>query len=514
VLSSAGIGDLNGDGLTDFVYKTDNALTVCLSKEVGVDCKSTTPTFPYSNWTVVGIGDYVGDGVPRMIVTVNNGLGSSGFISPSTWACRWADTQFVCQQVGNDLQNVSGVAISMDVDGSGVGSRVYLAAGSPQSDTVTGAVYSLAAAPLQDRITAVTNGIGLREEVDYTRGDDTATLRYTPVIGGVEQFPTYPLVAKSPGTVVKTLRRSNGQGGFVPTNYHYEGLFSDASGRGSAGFALRQSTDALGVVTTTVQAQSFPYTGMPQSVKVVSPGGVTLSDTSMVLNQQVVTLAGGGMTFFPFTKQTVTTKTDLDGSALGTVTVDSVFGDGWGNLTNQTATSVGGGQTFKSVVSTLYNNDATNWLLGRPTQVTTTATNPDNTSLTRTVAMDYDGTTGLQKSETVEPTNAALKVTTTFDRTGNAFGLVNKKVQTWTDPYSGATINRNVLDVDFDAKGRFPVKVRNPLGQATGQAFNAGTGAITSRTDPNSLTTSWTVNGFGRVLTELHPDGTEIRSYL
>ena len=515
------VGDLNGDGLTDFAISEYISLNtrkflVCLSTETGVDCQPVaTGSGLYSTDTFIAstyIADVSGSG---QAVLVTPGIGS-------TSVCRLnGQRQLDCQTVpGPTSDSTLYFEALSDHSGTGVPEAIYQNKANPWTSSstevkfATARRFTLAAPSVGDRITAVVNGLGQREEVDYARADDAAVYRRVPVINGVEQPPVYPLVARIPGAMVKQLRRSNGQGGWLSTDYHYEGAVADALGRANACFALIRTKDLQsGVQTTTTFALSFPYTGMAKTTVVSNPTSVVLSSTTATLDQQFIAQANGTKTVFPFTQQTVQTRRDWDASDLGTVSTLNAYGDGWGNLTKQTVTTSGGGKSFVTDTSSTFRNDASRWLVGLPVAVLVGKSDPVTGTQLRTTLMDYNPITGLQTNETIEPTQPALQVVTTFDRSGNPFGLVNKKTQSWKDPSSQITKSRLLSDTSYDAKGRFVKTVKNALGQLQTLGFDAATGAKTSHQDINNQLTTWTVDGFGRTTKETRADGNETRYY-
>jgi hypothetical protein len=119
-------------------------------------------------------------------------------------------------------------------------------------------VFSAVLAANEDRLTNVVNGVGQREEVDYARGDDTSVYSRYATVNGTVQEAVYPQRSIPPSSLVKTLRQSNGQGGWIPSSYIYAGLMSDANGRGSLGFATSSTTDANGNTTDSIFSQNFP----------------------------------------------------------------------------------------------------------------------------------------------------------------------------------------------------------------------------------------------------------------
>jgi len=386
-------------------------------------------------------------------------------------------------------------------------------------------IAQLKTSALQDRIVAVVNGVGMREEVDYARGDDTAVYRRIAIVDGIERRPVYPQLVAAAGVMVKQLRRDNGQGGWLSTDYRYEGAMRDAQGRGSLGFALVQSYDQQSEIrTTSTFHQVFPYIGMPNTIRRSSTQCI-LSELIHTPAQQILAMPNGVKTYFGYIASTNETRRDLDCSDLGTIATTNQYIDGWGNLNIQTVKTVGGGKTFSSrTTSSFMTASGAVHLSGLPTAVSTANNDPDTGLITRNVAYSYDAATGLRDSETIEPGDALYQVLTTYDRSGNSFGLVNKVIQSWVDPACKATgwpqagcvaaKTRIVTDTTYDTRGRFPIVIKNALGHQITQSFSGQTGVRTSLTDSNNLVTYWTVDGFGRVLTELRPDGNETRSYL
>ncbi|MCU6433692.1 Ig-like domain-containing protein [Undibacterium sp. Jales W-56] len=502
----SGVGDINGDGLTDFVFTVGGAPWTCLSKETAYDCK---PTPANSGSTVVTrhLGDYTGDGVARIVGDLVPNY--PDYTGATTQLCRWTNGVYTCQAVPNNHASLSLIG-QFDLDGSGVPSFVFR---DPAAGSNAGLVYSLAVPASQDRIIGVTNGVGQREEVDYARGDDSTVFSTFTHVNGVEQKPTYPQILRPAGVMAKQLRRSNGQGNWIKNNYYYEGALSDATGRGSLGFGLVQVTDVQNnIVKTSYLTQGYPYTGMLNR-SVTVHGSAVLEDTVNILSNLIVPQANGNNTIFAYISQTNTTKKDLDGSDLGSSVTVNVYKDLWGNLNNQKITASGAGKTFASETIISYNNDKTSWLAGLPRKKTIKKTDPVSGTLARTTSYTYLAGTTLPQTETIEPHNTALKVVNTFDRTGNVFGLVNKKIQTWTDPYTAQSATRTESDTAYDPRGRFPQTIKNAAGHTETRTYYPGTGAQSSLTGPNGLTTTWQADGFGRVTKELRADGNETRSY-
>ena len=109
-------------------------------------------------------------------------------------------------------------------------------------------------------------------------------------------------------------------------------------------------------------------------------------------------------------------------------------------------------------------------------------------------------------------------LTTSYLR--DQFGNVAQTSQAWLDPLHNAQTTRILASTTYESHGRFPQVRKNATCFTSGGVcqsetwfYDAGTGVKTSVFDINNLTTSWTVNGFGRVLAEIRPDNTETDYY-
>ena len=83
----------------------------------------------------------------------------------------------------------------------------------------------------------------------------------------------------------------------------------------------------------------------------------------------------------------------------------------------------------------------------------------------RTSSVAYDEATGLRNSITVEPDDAKYHLVTSSLRLHNAFGLVDKTTQQWTNA-AGASQAGIVSEATYNANGRYPMVTKNGLGQA------------------------------------------------
>ncbi|WP_332856712.1 RHS repeat domain-containing protein, partial [Duganella sp. S19_KUP01_CR8] len=242
---------------------------------------------------------------------------------------------------------------------------------------------------------------------------------------------------------------------------------------------------------------------------------VALSKTVNTLAKKTIIQDGQTQTLYPYIGSSTVERHDLAGNTydMGTVITENTFDD-YGNLTLQKTSTSGDGKTFGSEVTTIYSSATptwvASWLISLPTKVTQKKTNADLVSLTRTVDYEYDINTGLRTKATTEKGTAALSVVTDYGYVGNKFGLVSSKKESWKDPLSLTTKSRTSSRT-FDSKGRFPSVVTNAAGHTETSTYDGATGVRISLKDVNELTTTWTADNFGRVRSELRPDGNETR---
>ncbi|MCU6501539.1 Ig-like domain-containing protein [Rugamonas sp. A1-17] len=548
--------DFNGSGYSSLFFgyvqpygATAKAeATLCHSTGRALDCgvRLKYSGAQYSN--TIAVGQFVGDGQPTVLMENTSPNGSGRPVPNGTLRmCRLTgddstggtgvnDTNMVCDDWGGGVKPTGD---SYDqlllVDLLGTGRMQALRyhfnqhAVNPDDGQWELFVPVDRAVPGQalDRIHQVTNGVGVTDTLEYDDGLTTGLVgASTP---STLTYPQHRL--REPGKLVRRLRTGNGASPDRTVSYAYQDAAIDVAGRGALGFATVSSTDEqTGIVTTTNYRQDWPFNGMAASVT-MTLNGCTLSNT--VNTWDVQTTNSGGP--FPYLKGSSIERRDLDCSDLGRTVTSNDYTDGWGNQNGQSLTVTGAGMSYSSEASTTYSNDRTRWLVGLPTLTTVSKTAPSamtggrtplgsSVPVTRTVSWTYGPETGLLATETVEPDAVQFRLQTTYDRSGNAFGLVNKKIQSWIDPACAsagwpepgcvASKQRTVQDVNYEPKGRFPQQIKNALGQAETHSYDAGSGARLSLTGPNLLTTSWTIDGLGRVRTEKRADGNETRRYL
>ncbi|MFD2263438.1 RHS repeat domain-containing protein [Lacibacterium aquatile] len=127
-------------------------------------------------------------------------------------------------------------------------------------------------------------------------------------------------------------------------------------------------------------------------------------------------------------------------------------------------------------------------------------------SVTRTSSWTYTAE-GLIESETIEPNNPDLSVTTTYtyDGLGNQLTSVTSGAANASPTAQFVPRGSRVV---IDPTGRFATEAINALNHTELRTFDSATGAPLSLRGPNGLLTTWKYDDFGRKTRELRADGT------
>lgn len=499
--------DVNGDGKGDLVARgSAGNLSVWLSNGTTFTSAGSVAT----GWTDAagwntglryfpmdvngdGKGDLVArDSAGNLSVVLSNG---TTFTSAGSVATGWTDA------AGWN----SGLRyFTMDVNGDG---KVDLLGRA--SD---GTFYAYTFGPggqLPDLMNSITNGLGA-----------TTAITYKPITDGSvytkDTTATYPMLdIQAPMYVVSQIKASDGVGGQFSNTYSYFGAKADLKGRGFLGFKQVKITDTQsGIVDQVTYRQDYPYIGFIDTTSEITSSGVHLSDTSNAYSATLLSSPGQTIStrYLPYVTQTTAKTKDLNGVFVSWATSSNQF-DVYGNATQvqiQTNNASGNPDGYSNTIASTFNNDTTNWILGRLTGATVTSAIPGGTTQTRTAAFAYD-TAGLLTQEVMEPGSPTLKLITNYgyDLYGNRTSVTVSSDPGVTAP-PGITTRTSM--VTYDSQGRFPMSSSNALNQTETRIYDPRFGAVSSLTGPNGLTTAWTYDGFGRVLAETRADGTVITS--
>jgi YD repeat-containing protein len=495
-------GDVNGDGLTDYVWVPEhrNDLWVSLSTGAGLTAPALwlaqNPGNGYNPFSYYGqhqnLTDFNGDGradwlyVPwgRNDLWLSYSKGD-GFLPPEQLLPANGIGGFNPMSSGGIQQQLA------DLTGDGLSDWVLIPNGS--SDLWM-------ASPLDkdtDLLFQITNGHGSQIKVDYQpMTDPNLYTKQTP-------SAVYPnLEIAGPLFVVSAYEASNGVGGLNKFTYAYRGLRYSLDGRGFLGFeSITKSEQSTGKYTVARYYQEYPYQTMLKSSSSYLPNGTLLYRVEHLPDVQ---LLNGGASHFPFNKESTESVYEADGALIKSINTKREF-DTFGNLSKET---VAFGSGHQKVLENTFDNDVSNWLIGRLRTTKTTDGSPTTSIETRNATFDYDSVTGLLVKEVTEPGHPTLKLIKEYQH--DPFGNI---IYSTTSGPSFAT--RNVQSV-YDASGRFEIENYNELAHNTRKTYDPATGEMIELLDPAGRITTWQYDTFGRKLRETRADGTisRMRYYL
>ena len=458
---TAGIGDFNGDGLSDIVWTWSNSSGLHALAALGDG--DGTPSAPVYSRPRAGsssdyeplVGDFNGDRVADLAWTKNSNSGSSAYTALGKGDGRFGAATYSALRTSSCSRNCSTRPTNGDFNGDGVSDVAWLGtrdnrraraeislgegdgsfaaarvhehqghgnwsdyaplAGDFDGDGVSDVAWTKASSSglyVYTGLTQSSPGHGRVWTISSTTGP-TFRLFYAPLTNtwlsfyykdtGVHACALPCLDVQAPLYVVHDVEKDYGSGLVHSTTYGYGGAKVDVAGRGFLGFRWMDATDHETVAATwTHYRQDFPYIG-----QVSASGRDSFQGTALnVRHSWERRSLNGGKTVFPYTSRSVAKTYEVDdGRRIGpvaTVTTSSTY-DGYGNPTAMTVTTAGAGGRFVKTTANTYTNDTANWHLGRLTCARVTSQAPGRATRTRVSGFAYDAATGLLTKEVIEP---------------------------------------------------------------------------------------------------------------
>ena len=416
----------------------------------------------------------------------------------------------IATPVSTGIAAASGSWTVFDQNGDGLADLSF--AGVSSGNAITYGLHN-GANTMPDLATSITDGFGLNATFAYA-----SLSAWSSCYARDSGPPTFPSSAFiGPIHVVCNLTASNGVGGTYQVSHSYYNSNLNLQGRGWLGFERRYAIDNRdGIVSMESYNQSFPHIGLAR-YELARQSDWTTKIREIVHTPSSLSLGSGYESrTFPFVSQSVHDSFEvggaLNGQWMARATTTTAL-DSFGNpttvtvsVTDKSTSSPWYGETFTTRTTNTIANDPLNWCLGRPTQTSVTSTLPDGTSQTRTSTATVDYLYCRSTQEVIEPSSSTLRLVTTygFDNCGN----VNLVSVAGKNP-DGTDMPARTTAVNYGSRCQFPEATTNALNQTSRRTFRYDLGLVTSETDPNELTTTFSYDGYGRKTEERRPDGTK-----
>lgn len=514
--------DINGDGLTDLIFRTSSDQIVYVLNRGGSFGPRTTisgVTATDTQWRNAQVLDYNADGRSdlwvsgRLITCDHQGTAAASVISIP------ASTYFT----GTISQNSHTVAL--DYNGDGLDDLMVLSSSSKVQYTHRG--------KRPDYLTSITNGMGVESSFIYYGLHEEPVENGAPVtdfyLPGTNS--TYPLVTQNSASyVVRLLTQSDGLGGVHTTSYKYRGLRTHVAGLGSLGFAsMITRNEETGIQTEVTFSQDYAANqyGSVLRIETTAPGDNVTSLTENVWQTVWENTSANGIDAQRHRVELQSTeviKRDLNGAFLSREMNDYSY-DAYGNadtITSRVYGSASGGSLLRTSVTNndWYNDAGNNWLIGLLTraEVTVTDHSENAPALQRLSTFEYNFTTGRKVAEQIRnPDNNQILLNTRYGENASgqfqqdSFG--NLLATTVTGPDFATRSSSMTYD---SAHGLYPIQSVDALGHSTQQDYYGdneyGNGAYPGKlrlsTSANGIQTLYQYDDFGRAIEVISAYGT------
>ncbi|MGB9748079.1 MAG: RHS repeat domain-containing protein, partial [Bacteroidales bacterium] len=464
-------GDFNGDGNTDFVGWYSGSYCLRYSTGTGL----TTGSLPLLTGKRF-VNDYNGDGKDDILCLFNNAAGYAEFdIYYGNGLSFTKEVSTLNTSLNTTYDESFGFG---DFNGDGKKDIVFHPLGASSYTIKQFVFHEYEKIHLVHKIT---DGLNNTVSVLYdflTSGSDLYSKSYSL------SFPYK--VFQNEMLVVKSVNQPDGIGGSLTTNYTYKGATMHLQGRGFLGFM--ETTSANPVVNVKITRKSRLNTTYALLEHFKTENG---TNNGYLLGEQLYNYK-----YYDYGSKRYFVYPD-------TVTVHDYIA----NITNRQVTSYDANgnllskKTDYSGEGFMEENYSQYTLPGKPGKIVITAMRNGKT-FTKETTLQYDAKGRLVS--TMDFSNLAKKVKTEY--TYDVFG--NVKTNARSAP-NYPSLEARSLTIDYDAKGRFPVKYTNALGHVMQYSYDPATGSVLVATDQNNLSTITLYDGLGRIVKTVAPTGIE-----
>jgi RHS repeat-associated protein len=328
----------------------------------------------------------------------------------------------------------------------------------------------------------VANGLNQFTKINYKHLSEPGS-PYTK--GSGASFPVMDFQGALP--VVSSVLSDNGRGSQNTTNYTYEGAKIHRQGKGFLCYTKQTVTDA---VTNLKTENSFGYHTTKYFPMLTSTVNKYSSTTLSTVNNNWTFLPTATDVIFPYIYSSTQTNSQTGHSVTQTAAYDS-----YGNPT-QIVKSFNNGVT--ETTTNVYDNNTTNWWLGRLTGSTVEYAKSGETTVSNTISFTYysDGILKPDFIKYYEGTGLYYYKNHDYNSNGNLTQLYEY----------GTGVGPRQTNYIYEANGVRVKTVTDPLLHETEMFYDAY-GRLSSEEDYLGNVTSYTYDNLGRIATETQPDG-------
>ncbi|MGD9992535.1 MAG: SpvB/TcaC N-terminal domain-containing protein [Salinivirgaceae bacterium] len=477
VSTDIALGDFNGDGKTDFVYRyySGSVENTKLAISNG------------KNFNTINLSS-LASGVFFAFDTNNDGYDELLVYNPSSVPISPVDGTFAPELqgyssyrfTGDDFSYNGGTALNVneniyDFNGDGINDHIFF------FDDSYWISYKYKGGE-EGRLYQVADGLNNLTTIEYSPLNDSR------VHLSSSTNATYPYVGfRGAKYVVSTLQESDGIGGYFETSYTYEGAQQYKPLGMFIGFSAINRTNAETGITTRKEKNyhnTYPYATTIENL--TYKGTSILSGTnisSSIMNYTITPIANNRLKRNPSTSETYNYLDEV-----GTQTQFAF--DTYGNITLKETQigSSGTSTTFYENYTTVAGGTAPNV----PQTIRTVKQRDGKASFENEVTLNYNSTNGFVNYKIIGTNKPnPLRIDYTMDALG--LGLVA------SEKVSGSDITNRETLYEWDSHGRYIVKVTSPEGQETGYACDPFTGKVLTAELPTGYIDENTYDGFGRL---------------
>jgi RHS repeat-associated protein len=373
-----------------------------------------------------------------------------------------------------------------DFNGDGVNDIMYMQAstGCGLPTTHPYAYSSFKPFNKERKIEKIVNGTGYEIKYEFDGYITGGNGFYEKGTGAA--YPLNNIVPRGLG--LKSITVPNGIGGTSITTFKYFNALMHREGKGYLGFEKVTSANQDANTETQIFTSILPIHYLPYNSKIIIKNISTNTDIS--ITEKYISAVQLGHQMFSktdlvkeqnlLTNTFITTSNEYDYN--GAIT--------HGNIT-KTIQNINNIVNSETAFDYIDNNSIQNYLTGignfnnKNLQTTFTKTRVNHPTITTLVEYVYAN----GKLQSTSKNNNI--VTYGYDVFGNTTAINT----------TAPAIGTKSLTTVFDTKGRFVIEDNNVLGQTTTTVNDAIAGKAKSITGPTGLTTAYTYNGFGNVLT-------------